>query len=312
MLLELFKLRLGDDKMQACEVMLRDVQASIHINTEITQMPHYKRLQQQQQTPGRLTRQSPLKSSPAPQVFPQLSAQILSSFFWPSLREEQFALPEPVQQVQKEYEKGFEAVKDMRKLHWLPALGNAEVVLEFEDRTVETTCLPWQASVIYAFQAENEQDGETLQLTAEDLEEKLEMDEALVKNGLAFWVSKLVLRPVEPGSLTYMVIDRLAERTTKQAQQAAAEAADMAAPAPAAIKSQQDVLLEKEVLYSTFINGILTNQGAMPAMRIHMMLRMAMQGGFPFGVEEVRTLLERMEKADKVRKGAGDIWAVKK
>lgn len=41
-----------------------------------------------------------------------------------------------------------------------------------------------------------------------------------------------------------------------------------------------------------------------------MMLKMAVPGGFPGGVEEVGEVLQVMKDGGKVQKGGGDVWVV--
>lgn len=250
-LLELFKLRLGDSNLQACEVMLKDVLESKRMNKQIHHI-----LQQQ----SKIYRDIPT----------ELSSQILSSFFWPSLREDEFHLPAPIQALMKEYEAGFEGIKDMRKLHWLPALGRVTVSLEFDDRRLDLDVLPWQAAVIYAFQeddttldeeeeglpAEDEHEERERQRrarlravgasaptpekpkrkkppvtrTIEQLEEQLEMDDGLLRSALTFWVGHRVL--TEPAPDTFAVLDSLSDLAADaDAEEAAALAAEEAAEA---------------------------------------------------------------------------------
>ncbi|KAB2569952.1 Anaphase-promoting complex subunit 2 [Lasiodiplodia theobromae] len=336
-LLELFKLRLGDSNLQACEVMLKDVLESKRMNKQI--------------------HQSLEKHSNVYHNIPiELNSQILSSFFWPSLREDEFRLPEPIQQLMKEYDAGFEGIKDMRKLHWLPALGRVTVALDFDDRSLELEVLPWQAAVIYAFQDDddnNNPDDEDDDLplteeeererqrrarlravgasdvaptpekpkkkkppvtkTVEQLETALEMDEALLRSALTFWVGHRVLIE-QASSDAFAVIDSLAELDAdKEAAMAAEEARERAEEeaAGAAVKSADDVLVENMQMYRQFVIGMLTANGRMGADRVCGMLKVALMGGFPFGVEEVGVLLGRMVE-EGVLVQAGDGFAVKK
>jgi anaphase-promoting complex subunit 2 len=289
-LLELFKHRLGDDKLQACEVMLHDVQQSRRINAQIQRYPGFMDVREQG---NGVT----------------LNAQILSSFFWPSLKDEDFAVPPPIKELQDQYEKGFEGIKDMRKLEWLPALGRVTVELEFEDRRVEEVVPTWTASVIYAFQ-ESGHKNQAVKKSVEELCEALTMEESLVRNALVFWLGKHVLR--EESSDVYTVIERLS--TQSASEDATAQAAQTLMDAEAtvtAVKSQTDIMNENSELYRQFVVNMLTNQGKLPLMRIWMMLKVVVPGGFPFGVEEVRALLEDLVQEGKVV-GQGDIYGVKR
>jgi anaphase-promoting complex subunit 2 len=295
-LLELFKHRLGDDKLQACEVMLRDVQTSRSMNKLIHRYQPYQEVEDQSHG---------LK----------LNTQILSRFFWPSLRDDAFVAPAPIKALQEQYEKGFESIKDMRRLDWLPALGRVTVELEFPDRKIEEVVPTWTASVIYAFNDDDEAKS------VEQLSMELEMEEPLVRNALLFWLSKQVLQETSPD--TYVVIDTLptatatgstttsAEAAAQAAQQAAILDAASGAAGVSAVKSQADILEGNAELYKNFILGMLTNGGNMAVARIEMMLKIVVPGGFAFGAEEVKGLLEGMEVEGKVI-GQGDVWGIRK
>ncbi|KAF2685777.1 hypothetical protein K458DRAFT_336512 [Lentithecium fluviatile CBS 122367] len=337
-LLELIKIRLGEDKLQACEVMLRDVLESRRINDTIrtaamASTPH----NQNPHTPeGRGARtpqpHRPTTSAPSHHILstprhkptsnePTLNAQILSSFFWPILRDDEFRVPAQIESLQKAYESRFERIKGMRKLRWMNALGDSTITLEFEDRKEEFAGLTmWQVSVVYAFQPQPSEEwvgkgkGKSQGVTrnVEQLEEMLDMDEGLVRQALAFWVGKSVLRLTSPD--TYTVIERLSSATTADdnAAAAASELAEVQAAQTTTVKSQADLLNERKDVYMSFVIGMLTNQGNLGVQRILMMMRMMVQGGFPFGPEEVRGLLGEMESTEKVVSLGGDVWGIKK
>lgn len=342
-LLELIKVRLGDDKLQACEVMLRDVLDSKRINASIRaasiapasilQTPDIRN--RQPATPEVRQPRTPRPRRPPPPPQPTqptssasaapdtaLNAQILSSFFWPSLRDDTFLVPSHISTLQKDYESRFERIKGMRKLRWMNALGSGSITLEFDDRKEDFDNLtPWQISIVHAFQPQPGEEhivakkGEGIARNVSQLEEMLEMDESLVRLALAFWTGKSVLRETAPS--TYSVIESLPQKSSQAAkdEDAAAAAEELAAVQAAqtsTVKTQADLLMEKKDIYEAFIMGMLTNQGSMPCARIAMMMRMMVQGGFPFGVEEVRGLLGSMEGEGRVVGLGGDVWAVKK
>jgi anaphase-promoting complex subunit 2 len=345
-LLELIKVRLGDDKLQACEVMLRDVLDSKRINASIraattTLAPAFQTpdpRNQDPRTPEGLQPRTPRPRRPAPPAprlaaltgqapppDPALNAQILSSFFWPSLRDDTFRVPSQIDALQKEYESRFERIKGMRKLRWMNALGEGSITLAFDDRTEDFDHLtPWQVSVVHAFQPQLGEEhiarkknagGEGISRNVSQLSSMLEMDDALVRQALAFWVGKSVLREISPS--TYTVIESLPRKSSQlaadeDAAAAAEELANVQAAQTTTVKSQSDLLAEKKDVYSAFIMGMLTNQGNMPVPRILMMMRMMVQGGFPFGPEEVKGLLQEMEDGGKVVGLGGDVWGVKK
>jgi anaphase-promoting complex subunit 2 len=350
-LLELIKVRLGDDKLQACEVMLRDVLESKRINSTIrttinvptatllltpnhhSSEPHTPDgLQPQTPQPRRPIRPTqhltPTAPSTSPSAGPTLNAQILSSFFWPQLRDDTFRVPAQIDALQREYESRFERIKGMRKLRWMNALGTGSITLDFEDRTEEFDGLmPWQVSVIYAFQAQPNEDhdiatgtggGEGITRTVPQLQAMLEMDEQLVHQALAFWVGKSVLRLCSPETNTYAIIERLPTRKglTQSDEDAAAAAEELAAlqanETNTTVKSQAEQFGEKKEVFTAFVLGMLRNQGNMVNTRVLMMMRMMVQGGFPFGQEDVDGLLVELEEGGMIVALGGGMWSIRK
>lgn len=274
--LELLKARFGEASLQACEVMLRDILDSRRVDTVIR------------------NDQSLAMCADDGHVA-EVHARILSHLFWPSLHSESFSLPPEISSIQARYEKGFETLKQSRKLTWLNALGQVTVHLELEDRTLTEHVQTWQASVIHAFQSS---DTHPATKTVADLMTDLSMSESLVRNGLTFWVGKLVLRPSPSAPNTYHVLETLPSSVHHPQRAAsnlltAAAAADAATSAPAhAVRSEEEIMREKMEVFWQFVVGMLTNQGAMPLTRIVVMLKVVVPGGFPFGNEELKAFLE--------------------
>ena len=292
--LELLKLRFGEAALQACEVMLRDIQDSRRVDTFI-----------------RKDRGLDLKDESAP----KLHTRILSHLFWPSLHSETFFIPPEVESLQSRYSTGFENLKQSRKLTWLHALGQVTVILDLEDRTVREEVQTWQASVIYAFQPSPSEDSSSpISRTFDDLLEILQMTDSLLQNALTFWIGKLVLKQTSTSPPTYTVLETLSDEdgahpgTTSAAIVAAAETATAAA-APAVL-SEHEVAQEKMEVYWQYVVGMLTNGGPMPLQQIVMMLKLTVPGGFPFGNEELKDYLEDGVKAGKLDFNGG-IYKIK-
>jgi anaphase-promoting complex subunit 2 len=283
-LLEIFKARFGDEKLQACEVMLQDIANSRRLNKKIHSMPEFR---QGLETEGRSV---------------NLNTQVISSYFWPELRDDAFAVPGPVQHLQKLYEQGFESQHNLMRLKWLSSLGRATVELELSDRVVTENVPTWVASVVYAFNSEDEPSPTK---TIDQLADELNMEDGLVRNGIAFWVGKRVLEETETGS--YRVVESLSNEPNE--------------PRPvdrvlmqeevSAVKSTQDLLEENVDMYRLFVQGMLMNQGSVPLKRILDMLKIALPGGFPFSESDLKGILEAMVN-ESLLLCSGDVYSVKK
>jgi len=292
--MELLKLRFGEAALQACEVMLRDIQDSRRVDTVI----HKDQVLDSGDGSGS-----------------ELHSRILSHLFWPSLHSETFFIPPEISTLQSRYSAGFENLKQSRKLTWLHALGQVTVTLDLEDRTVIEEVQTWQASVIHAFQPSPTEDASRpITRTFDGLLERLEMTDSLLQNALTFWIGKLILKQTSTSPPTYTVLETLSDEdaahpgTLSAANAAAAEVATAAA-APAVL-SEHEVAQEKMEVYSQYVVGMLTNGGPMPLQQIVMMLKLTVAGGFPFGNEELKLYLEEEVRGGKLD-FAGGLYKIK-
>lgn len=223
---------------------------------------------------------------------PSLHAKILSRLFWPQLHDESYRVPDEIGRLQKFYETGFESLKASRKLTWLHALGQATVELEFTDRTITEEVHTWQATIIRDFQSDKPGDT-TVRRSVDELVQHLEMDEALVRSALKFWVNKLVLQEVQKDVFSVLETLNQEDRARSNAQAAANTAA---APDDsmddAALMTNEGITTEKEQMYWQFIQGMLKNSSSqMPLQQIAMMLKMLIADGFPYSNEELQVFL---------------------
>ncbi|PQE29070.1 anaphase-promoting complex subunit 2 protein [Rutstroemia sp. NJR-2017a BBW] len=164
---------------------------------------------------------------------PVLHAKILSRLFWPQLQDTTYLIPPAIASLQSRYSTGFESLKASRKLTWLPTLGQTTVELELQDRTIVEEVLPWQATVIYAFNNDSASDPNVeITKSVQELIDTLEMDRSLVISALKFWTHKLVLHETTPGSGIYAVLETLdpSDRARSDAQATAAGAGAEDAP----------------------------------------------------------------------------------
>ncbi|KAL4869033.1 hypothetical protein BDV12DRAFT_88229 [Aspergillus spectabilis] len=306
--LELLKLRFGDNALQACEVMLRDIFDSRRVDTVVR------------------NDQGMTGTTQGDQDTPELHAKILSHFFWPEIQGQQFKVPSEITTLQERYSEGFESLKQSRKLTWLNGLGQVTVELDLEDRVFVEEVTTWQATVIYAFNTPTSNNEPVTKSTTE-IAKSLDMSAVLVRSACLFWVSRRILTEVQRD--TFRVLETLPTKTTTTDSEntttseptgpsistdvtnSADAVANAAAAAAAAEKeSAEAAAMEKMNLYWQFIVGMLTNQGAMPMQRIIMMLKIAVPGGFPFSNEELREFLAGMVSRGKLEIASGGNYKI--
>ncbi|KIV80191.1 hypothetical protein PV11_07710 [Exophiala sideris] len=295
--LEHLKIRFGESALQGCEVMLRDVLDSRKVDNVVRK-------------DRGMGLEVGWQKAPDQEDYVELHAKILSRFFWPSMPEQTFTVPDVVLKQQESYEKGFEALKQSRKLTWLNTIGHVEVELDLEDRTYHDEVLPWQAAVIYAFQ------GEASERTVADLATELNMSPTLVRSACIFWVSKRIMAETSDARDTYTVLERLPAGTDmimnddNSGRPDAAAVAAEAAAIQAAREVEEEDRKQKMAMYHQFVVSMLTNQGQMPLPRIAMMLGIVVPGGFPFSNEELKEFLAGMVKEGVLDVGAGGAYKV--
>jgi len=274
--LELLKKRFGEAPLQACDVMIKDIQDSTRLDGVIQKAA----------------------CSQSAQVAHDWSirSRILSRLFWPDMGDERFTLPSGVANMQKTYEEIFSHLKPSRKVKWLNHLGQASVELELEDRTISKIVHTYEAAVIHTFG-----DDGPGSWTFDDLWMKLEMDEDLLTSALEFWQHQQVLQKSDD---RYTVIERLTDNQEKEQQADGLSAAQGgAAPAtprkPAKVTRMTEKEKQQRQVYWQFIVGMLTNSMAvMPLGQIAMMMKMLIADGFPWSNEELQEFL-----AEKVAEG---------
>ncbi|KAK7951538.1 anaphase-promoting complex subunit ApcB [Apiospora aurea] len=283
--LDLLKKRFGESLLQACDVMIKDIQDSKRLDGVIHR--------------GAVNHPDKVKHDWT------IHTKILSRLYWPDMGEEPFVVPEEIVDMQKMYETIFQHLKPTRTLKWLNHLGQAKMELELEDRTISEEVQTYEAAVISAF-SEHAVSGRSPSWTFEDLWMHLQMDEDLLAAALRFWERKQVLRKLPNDE--YVVMERLesAEQQlaseNKASSSRGAKGANAAAPTPRKAKKPSGMSekeKEKRQVYWRFIVGMLTNSSpAMPLGQIAMMMKMLIADGFPWSNEELQEFL-----GDKIADG---------
>ncbi|KAM4634643.1 anaphase-promoting complex subunit 2 [Polymixia lowei] len=274
---ELLKLRFGESHMHYCEVMLKDVADSRRINSNIRE------------------EESRLGEEEQPSV--ALSAMILSSEFWPQLKEEKLELPPLVSQAMEAYTHRYEKLKAMRTLSWKPHLGSVTLDVELEDRVLTNlTVSPIHAAIILHFQ-------DKTSWTLEELSVKLGVPKEMVHRKLALWQQQGVLR--EEASGRYSVLET---GSSKERMEGGVMLIDSDEEGDSNTTTQSEQREEKLQLFWAYIQAMLTNLESMSLERIHSMLRMFVATGpvvTEMDVNELEAFLQRKVREHQLMVSAG-------
>ncbi|KAI7812855.1 anaphase-promoting complex subunit 2 [Triplophysa rosa] len=269
---ELLKLRFGESHMHYCEVMLKDVADSRRINTNI--------------------REEESRLPPEEQPTLPLSAMILSSEFWPQLKEEKMELPAVVSKAMEDYTHRFEKLKAMRTLRWKPHLGSVTLDVELEDRTMSNlTVSPIHAAIILHFQEKGT-------WTLEDLSGVLGVPQEMVRRKLALWQQQGVVREEAGGRYTIQETSSSRERSDRSVM-----LIDSDEEGDSNTATQSEQREEKLQLFWAYIQAMLTNLESMTLERIHSMLRMFVAAGpgvTEMDVNELQAFLQKKVRAHEL------------
>ena len=170
--LELLSLRFGEDCLQECSVMVRDMIDSKKLNHNL----HSLILQQKRHTDNN-----------PPESFP-LTATVFSHCYWPISSPQSIVKPVgPLKQLVEEYEKSFVMQKKRRKLEWDNRYGFADLELEISGKTVSLTRVPsLEASILLLFT-----ENDTWKGTA--LAEQLGITQELLRKKINFWLGRKII-----------------------------------------------------------------------------------------------------------------------
>lgn len=242
---ELLKLRFGEAQMHYCEVMLKDMADSRRINANIRD------------------EEDKLPEEEKPPV--SLVAVILSSEFWPALKDEKLELPHQIKEAMETYTKKYEKLKAMRTLNWKHHLGLVNLDVELADRTLSLSVSPVHAAIILNFQNQST-------WTLEELSEAVKVPAASLRRKMTLWLQQGVLREDPQGAFT-VIEEEQKDRAEKVVLIDSDEEGD------SAMASQADQKEEELQLFWTYIQAMLTNLESLPLERIHSMLKMFVMTG---------------------------------
>ncbi|GAA5869819.1 hypothetical protein JCM3774_000505 [Rhodotorula dairenensis] len=270
--LETLKTRFGEQALQGCDVMLKDLQDSKQLDANVhARMPNIP-----------------------------LHATIVSRLFWPSFQPTPLKLPGQLGRAQAAYDRAFASKNGDKRLRWMPQLGNVNLTIELKDRKITADATPLQAAVIELF---DKQDT----WTSEALQQELRVGDAgAVRNALYFWNNLGVLSSM-PDDMW-----RLLEEQAAPSSNAAPAPAHVMEEETQAVQSVAEKQVEEMRVFWQYIQGMLTNLGALPLSRIHATLNMLAPGYKGKTVDELTALLDKVAAEGLVLKTASGSWKIVK
>ncbi|GAA5889699.1 hypothetical protein JCM8208_001101 [Rhodotorula glutinis] len=270
---ETLKGRFGEQALQGCDVMIKDLQDSRRIDEAVHQQ--------------------------IPDI--PLHATVVSRLFWPSFQPAPLKLPGQIGRAQAAYDRTFSTAKRDKKLRWLPQLGSVNLTLDLRDRSITVDATPLQAAIIELFSSQDTWSSDAL------VTELRVPDAATVRNALYFWNNLGVLRSLPDDDLW-----RLVEEVDEREGGATEGAAHVVEEEKEAVQSVEAQRVEQMRVFWQYIQGMLTNLGALPLSRIHSTLNMLAPGYKGRTTDELTALLEAVAADGLVTKTPKGSWKIVK
>lgn len=179
-IIELLKLRFGEQSLQYCDIMIKDVAFSKRMNKLIHD--ENKKIE-------------------------NIQAMIISHLFWPSFRNDTLKLPPPIFELFQSFQTEYKNIKKDRKIEWLPYLGTVDLEIEFNEEIRSFTVNPFQATVLFYFQEKSE-------WNLSDLAEIMEVSYENVKRKITFWIGHGIIQNV--GNDVYRLLEQGEQQISNQ------------------------------------------------------------------------------------------------
>ena len=123
----------------------------------------------------------------------KLHCIFVSKGFWPiNYEAEPIPIPPQLEEIFQMYQKGYSSIKAMRKLIWHTNLGHVNLSLTFDNGEFDFKCLPIHAHLISFF--DESKPEVKVGLTSEFLAQECGISHSLLKQKMAFWVHKGVIK----------------------------------------------------------------------------------------------------------------------
>ncbi|KAL9188455.1 hypothetical protein ACHAXT_006833 [Thalassiosira profunda] len=286
--LELLKLRFGEEAMRQCEVMIKDIDDSKRIQTNI---------------------HSTLGA--AGSEVPVVDAALVSHIFWPALQSVEFENHPRLQSKLDEFSAEYTRLKAPRKLVWMKQLGTVELEVEAyehdEDGQLvshvkEVSCTPAHATLLAHFEDKSE-------WTSAELSTKTVMPEDMVRKRMLFWTNQRVVHAKRSHDDTvYSLISASEADANDQSFQHEDEDQEQAVSHGAHEEQERKV-------YESYIIGMLSNLGQLPLERIHSMLKTFVAGSdhkYDKTPQQLAVFLQQLCKEEKLECSHGMYSILKK
>lgn len=303
--LELLKLRFGEGSMRNCEIMIKDIDDSKRIVSNIHNTIKSKQ------------RAIAAADTPEPGN-PCVDAAMVSHIFWPTLQNEQFKHHARIQAQLDEFSTEYGRLKNPRRLVWMNQLGSVQLELDIleekEDGTAAIETRQFSVSPLLTTLISYFEDRE--QWTAEELSNETGLAEHIIQKRMAYWVNNRVIKLLPGSPALYEVATRehlmQGENDPNHAVTSMMDDDGGEGQAVSVFAQEQ----EEMDVFESYIVGMLTNLGQLPLSRIHNMLKMYVSGGsdvrYTKTPQQLSMFLQHLSKQEKLECGPDGMYKLVK
>ncbi|KAG3112977.1 Anaphase-promoting complex subunit 2 [Phytophthora idaei] len=264
--LELLKLRFGEDSLQQCEIMVRDIEDSRRLNVNVqstAEKPEANATLAAEASSGRET-ESQLGHSGTPST--RVDATIVSQQFWPPFQGEDFTLHPKMSKDIDAFKDAYHVLRNPRSLEWNPSVGSVQLSIELQGEERQFNVSPLQATIVLYFEEKD-------RWSVEELAAKLEISDDLLLKHVSLWVNHGL---VSFASGRKDLVASVSFQDTRCDDDSIVEEVETAVSSDAQAEEDLKVL-------ETYIVGMLSNFGSLTIQRIHNMLStFARSGAQPY------------------------------
>lgn len=288
--LELLKLRFGEMSMRQCEIMIKDMEDSKRITSNI----HYMLK----------TRRNNDSMDDREDV---VDVAIISHIFWPPLQKEAMKYHPKIQDKLDEFSNEYAKYKKPRRLVWFQHIGQVQLELEVieedgEISTKEFTCSPLHATLISHFE---DNDG---CWTLSALSSETGVSDDIIKKKMGYWVNNKVVKVTHEPEVTYQLLSHHDSDTNNNHN----DFYDDEDQIIVSLSGQEE---EEWEVYESYVVGMLSNLGQLPLERIHNMLKTFVTGSehkYNKTPQQLSMFLQNLCHKEKLECGADGMYKLVK
>jgi anaphase-promoting complex subunit 2 len=290
--LELLKLRFGESSLRSCEVMVKDIDDSKRIHTNI---------------------RSTLELNSSKDEPPVVDAAIVSHIFWPHLQRDTLKHHSKIQSKLDQFCKEYEKLKNPRRLVWMQQLGTVEMEVEAYETdsdgnltsyVKDVTCTPAHATLLANFEDKS-------QWTLKELSTETEMSEEMVRKRMGFWINQRVIQANRAGDDLFYSLISVSEASSNDHSFIDHNDDDDQELAVSLGAHEEEAMK----VYESYIVGMLSNLGQLPIQRIHSMLKTFVSGSehnYDKTPNQLAVFLQQLCKEEKLEVGPDGMYKLLK